>query len=229
MPDEAPGAADAAVRRVGPAEVADVVSVLAASFADYPALRYVLGGGSEEPGGPEGRRGPHRLERLLGFFVGARLVRGEPILGIGPPGALRAVALISYPGRIQSPPSLVERREALWAALGSGARARYEDFGRATEPFGVDAPHLHLNMLGVRPSAQGTGLARRILDAVHTLSADSSWSEGVALTTEVESNVPLYEHFGYRVVGRARVGDAFTSWGMYRPDRGAGSGGGAVD
>jgi hypothetical protein len=42
-------------------------------------------------------------------------------------------------------------------------------------------------------------------------------SAGVSLTTEVPENVGLYEHFGYRVVGRAPVGD-FQSWSMFRPD-----------
>ena len=42
--------------------------------------------------------------------------------------------------------------------------------------------------------------------------------EGVTLTTEDPSNVPLYEHFGYQVVGHARVAPGLESWGFFRHD-----------
>ncbi len=74
-------------------------------------------------------------------------------------------------------------------------------------------------MIGVRRRAQGQGLAGRLLDRVHTLSAADDRSRGVTLTTEVASNVGLYERFGYHVVGTADVASAFTTWAMYRPDQ----------
>jgi hypothetical protein len=43
-------------------------------------------------------------------------------------------------------------------------------------------------------------------------------STGVSLSTEREGNVGLYEHCGYEVLGSARVGDAFTTWSMFRRD-----------
>ena len=39
----------------------------------------------------------------------------------------------------------------------------------------------------------------------------------VVLTTELESNVALYEHLGYEVRGRADI-DELISWTMYRAD-----------
>lgn len=57
--------------RVEPVPVDDdaqAVAVLAEAFADYPALRYLIG--------PVGAAFPERLAALLGFFVAARRARG---------------------------------------------------------------------------------------------------------------------------------------------------------
>jgi GNAT superfamily N-acetyltransferase len=179
------------------------------AFADYPVLRYVLG---------DDRDVELRLNALVGFFVMARLLRHEPVLGAYDGSVLSGVALVSFPDR-QSPPELADFREAVWQGLGQAARERYEAFGVACEPFSPTMPHIHLNMIGVRAAARGTGLGRRLLDRVHAISAEHPSSEGVALTTESDSNVALYEHFGYTVLGYARVAPDLETWGMFRPDR----------
>jgi hypothetical protein len=45
-------------------------------------------------------------------------------------------------------------------------------------------------------------------------------AQGVSLTTENPDNVPLYQHFGYRIVGTSNVGPGLTTWGFYREGRG---------
>ncbi|NIP78511.1 MAG: GNAT family N-acetyltransferase, partial [Gemmatimonadetes bacterium] len=191
-----------AVSVLAPDDVPAVVSVLAESFHDYPVMRFVLG----ETGDYDAR-----LETLITFFVMARALRDETLLGVRGEDGLVATALVSRPGAGPSPASLLELREETWATLGAAERSRYEAFGAATEPFAVAADHLHLNMIGVRPAAQGRGLGRRLLEAVHARSAADAASAGVSLSTELETNVPLYRHFGYEVLGSADVGSAFTT------------------
>ncbi len=198
------------VEILGHSDVGDVVSVLSDSFFDYPVMRFVLGAEGDYR---------TRLEQLIGFFVMARVLRDEVLLGVRAPRGLRAAGLVSYPRGGPSPPELGGIREETWARLGDEARSRYELFGAATARFVVESHHIHLGMIGVRPSAQGQGLGRKVLEAVHDLSSADSSSTGVTLTTELESNVPLYEHFGYEILGRDRVGSALTTWGMYRSDR----------
>jgi hypothetical protein len=41
---------------------------------------------------------------------------------------------------------------------------------------------------------------------------------GVSLTTEIETNVTLYRHFGYSLLGEVQVAPALTAWGFFRPD-----------
>lgn len=199
----------AAVEALGTADRADVVSVLCETFADAPVMRFVLGSSG---------RFRARLEKLVTFFVRARVLRDEVLLGIRSPRGLDAAALVSYPGARRSPPELGDLREDLWGELGGEARARYEAFGEAADPLTVSEPHIHLNMIGVRKVAQGMGLGRAVLQAVHEISKRDKASTGVGLVTSRESNVPLYRYFGYDAVGRADVGDALSVWGFFRPD-----------
>ena len=192
------------------ADVASVIDVLCEAFADYPVMRFVLG-----PGG-EGHEA--RLRRLIEFFVMARALRGEPLLGVADGGRLVAAATVSFPGLVESPPELRELRERVWRDLGTGARERYEAYGDACAPLDVAVPHAHLNMIGVRPAFQGRGLASRLLDEVHAISRAEPASEGVMLMTESARNVALYEHAGYRTVGHVRVAPDLESWGMFRAD-----------
>jgi len=194
---------------LGADEATEVVSVLCESFFNYPVMRFVLG--------PEGDYNA-RLDTLITFFVTARLLREEVLLGVRTSSELTAAALVSVPGGGPDPSALDRIREDTWTQLGEEPRSRYEAYGAATAPFEVVPEHVHLGMIGVRRSAQGQGLGRTVLEAVHGLSVANASSTGVTLTTEVESNVSLYRHFGYEVLGSKQVESAFTTWGMYRRD-----------
>jgi len=193
---------------LGPGDVPAVVAVLGAAFRDYPVMRYVLGTNQDRDG----------LRRLVAFFVQARALRGETLLGVRGARGLLAAGLVSNSPSGPSPGALQDLRDATWDYLGADARRRYERFGAAAGPFVSAVPHLHLNMIGVLPEARGRGLARIILDRVHQMSAEDPGSVGVSLSTEVEKNVSLYQHFGYERTGFAVVDDAFTTWAMFRPD-----------
>jgi GNAT superfamily N-acetyltransferase len=197
------------VERLGPGDVDSVIDVLADAFRDYPVMRYVLG--------PDGD--PRTLATLIRFFVRARVVRGDAVFGARDPnGALVGVATTTAPGDRPAPPEFEAERAAAWAALGADARARYEAFGAAVAGNHPAEPHLYLNMLGVRRAHAGRGTGRLLLDAVHAHSRGLADSRGVALSTENPSNVPLYEHVGYRQIGHVRVTPELETWGMWRPD-----------
>lgn len=185
------------------------MSVLCEAFADYPVMRHVI-----EARGDEYER---RLETLIRFFVTARVLRDEPVLTLRDEGEVVACALVTLPGTRPSPPALGELRERVWGELGPDAKARYEAFGEACATLSLERPHHHLNMIGVRRAHRGKGLAGRLLDDVHRLAREDPESAGVTLTTEDPSNVPLYEHLGYRCLGRVRVADDLESWSFFRP------------
>jgi GNAT superfamily N-acetyltransferase len=196
------------VSKLSSAQTEDAVTVLCDAFQDYPVMRYVLGSASDYD---------RRLRTLIGFFVSARVYRNEPLLGVHDrAGTLSAVAVVSLPGQGEAPEALATRREEVWAELGKAERERYEAYGAAAAQFAITSPHYHLNMIGVRRSHVGRGLARKLLEAVHRLSDADGGSAGVSLTTETEQNLPLYEYFGYRRIGHAPIGDGLETWGFFR-------------
>lgn len=198
------------VRRLAATSVPEVVDVLRESFFNYPVMRFVLG-----PAAPDYAE---QVRTLVHFFVMARVFRDEVMLGAKVGERLIATALVSRPGGSDAPQEFYDLRREVWGSLGRAAEERYTAFGDACAPFQVEVPHLHLNMIGVRGEAQGTGLARHLLEAVHQLSQADSQSAGVTLTTENPDNVGLYKYFGYELVGEAEVGPGLRTWGFYRPD-----------
>ena len=157
------------------------------------------------------------LRTLITFFVMARLLKSELVLGLHSEEQIVGVALVSGPGDARPSVELDRLRDSTWDKLGIDSRGRYEHFGRACD-FRVESPHLHLNMIGVLPERQGQGLSRVLLEHVHHLSSQSTVSTGVSLTTETDSNVSYYEYHGYRQIGRAVFGNHHTTYGFFRPD-----------
>lgn len=206
-----------------PERTGAAVAVLCEAFRDYPVMRYVLGGPEAEGlppaphGTPEHRRREEQLERLVTFFVMARVLRREPVLAVeDPPGEVVGVATLTLPHSREAPPELGGLRDETWGVLGPEARERYERLGAVWSGFGTDTPHHHLNMIGVRRTRAGEGLARILLDEVHRRSAEHPDSAGVSLTTEDPRNVGLYRHLGYRVVAEGEIPGALRTWGMFR-------------
>ena len=112
---------------------------------------------------------------MVTFFVSARALRKEPLLGIyNSENKLVAAAAVTLPGEIPSPPELLKLRDELWAELGSEEKARYENYGNAAFSLLPKEPHHHLNMIGVRNAYQGKGFARQLINAVEELVSATS-------------------------------------------------------
>lgn len=185
-----------------------VISTLAEAFTGYPVMRFVLG----EDDSPE------RLHTLVRLFAMARVLRGEPMLGIRQGDVLVAAAIASDPHGGPAPDAFRTLRADIWRTLGEDAERRYERYGEATRTFAVDAPHVHLNMVGVRRAFQRQGLGRALIDAVQDLSRAKPGSTGVSLTTEDPANVPYYEALGFEITGHAEVAPGIETWGFFRAD-----------
>ena len=186
-----------------------VTTLLCDAFAEYPVMRYVAGDGGDYAA---------RLRTLIEFFVANRVLHGGPIFTISDGPNLTGAALCTLPGAAAPPEALEGVRQKTWAALGADARERYDDCLRGWGPLGVDEPNVHLNILAVPPRYQGRGLGRVLAERVHALSLEHPESRGVTLTTEDPANVALYQHLGYRVVGRGQIAPGIQTWGLWRPD-----------
>ena len=175
-------------------------------------MRYVLGGEGDDAA---------RLRTLIGFFAGNRFLRNDAIIGVSVEGEPRGW---------RSAPCPTGCRRRRWtssrADLGRAraeARARYDRCVEVWTPLGVAEPNVHLNMLAVPFRFQGQGLGGAAGPGARPVAG----AGGLArrhLTTEVESNVALYRHVGYEVVGRGTIAPGLETWGMYRRDDLSGAG-----
>jgi hypothetical protein len=182
----------------------DVIDVLADAFDDYPLMHWVVG-----PGGD--------VRRLIAFFVSRRVMRGGPLLGVFDGNRLVGAAAITLPAEPAPPPGITALDVDVWRDLGEPARERYQSYAETTSPFFAGlGRHHHLNMIGIRHSHKGRGLARPLLEAVRQMSDADPDSTGVSLTTELHRNVKLYEHFGYSVIAQKPVSDNVQTWGLVR-------------
>jgi len=171
-------------------------------------MKYVLG---------EKRNYDNRLRKLVSFFVSARALRKESLLGIyNSDNNLVAAATVTLPGEIPSPPELFKLRDELWAEIGLEEKVRYENYGNVAFGLLPKEPHHHLNIIGVRNAYQGKGLTRQLINKVEELVLDHPTSTGVSLNTEVESNVNFYLHLGFELLGKANVDKDIVTWGLFK-------------
>jgi GNAT superfamily N-acetyltransferase len=198
-----------AVARVPNQDAMQVISVFCDAFHRYPVFRYVLDAAANP-------KYNYQLKKLIGLFVTARVLRNEPMFGVTKGSALVAAMTTSVPDASEPSEEFHALREAVWAELGAAARARYDQCTAKWTALAVDVPQLHVNMIGVRPAFQRTGLAVRLLKHVHELSRYSVFSEGVSLTTEEPRNVAFYQHLGYRIVGHDHITPDMATWGFFR-------------
>lgn len=190
----------------------EAVETLADAFHDYPVMRYVIGNAGDDY--------DRRLDLLIGVFVGRRVAHGHPILAVEQESAVLGVATLTPPGEHGNPASaeFEARRDALWRELGEDAKARMEALVAVWERLSIPGPQWHLNMLGVRGPHAGRGLGRILMDEVHRISREDPGSAGVSLSTELPSNVLLYQHCGYEVRHHERVSEDLETWVLFRPD-----------
>lgn len=186
----------------------EAADVLCEAFYNYPVMRYVLG---------EKDNYDERLRKAVTFFVSARALRNEPLLGIyNPENKLIAAATITLPGENPNPEELVKKRDTLWLELGAEEKTRYENYGNAASGLLPKESHHHLNMIGVRNDYQGKGLARQLINAIEELVSSHPSSTGISLNTEVESNVNFYLHLGFELCGQTIVDANLVTRGFFK-------------
>lgn len=199
------------VQALPPADLPEVIDVMAEAFAQYPLMHHIVGSDGDVAA---------RVRDLVALFVTRRLRRGGPMFGVRHPetGHLAGAVILTLPGEPAPSGDFVSWHQARWQSLGPEAQARYDHYA-ALWPSLEATPHHHLNMIGLRPDDAGRGWARPLLQHVITMADDDPASSGVTLTTEVPRNVRLYEYFGFRVVGRQTVTAGLETWGFFRPKR----------
>lgn len=176
-----------------PGQVRDGAEVLAESHADYPAFTHVF---------PDPLR---RSRALLPFFEAAvrDAIPFGTVFGALESGRVHGIAVWLPPGtfpwstlrKLRATPAFMK----VWAADRRNFRA-FTELGINSERHHPVDRHWSLEVLGIRPAAQRTGLGTRLLMPA----LERADAEGIEcyLETSNPNNVAYYSRFGFQVVDR---------------------------
>lgn len=204
------------ITAAAPSDLEQVVSRLAAAFAEDPITGFLL------------QPGPSYRDRLTQFFsllMRARMALDMPVIVARGRTAIEGAAM-GY--RTTCPPwptALEDEWDHFETTVPSFSErsAAYDEVAERCKP---SVPHYYLGVIGADPSRQGHGIGTRLLESFCALSAADPLSHGVYLETANPSNVGFYERAGFEVTGQGSLGDV-TLWCMFlrhvpdRDDRGA--------
>jgi ribosomal protein S18 acetylase RimI-like enzyme len=202
---------DTEYRQLSLADLEQMAQVLAQSFAEDPLVSFIL---------PNPKR---RVKTVAKFFraMGRLNIRANSAFGISDP--LEGVAVWSFPGKSSasaSPKDLFAFLPVLFSSYFIGAQRARAIFSKieTNRKKYADEPHFYLDNLGVLAASRGKGLSSRLIRPFLEM-ADSQ--KVIAYTdTVTESNVPLYEHFGFECVERSLVeGTGITVYALRRSPR----------
>ncbi len=178
------------VRPAVPADVGPLAGVLARAFYDDPPFVWML---------PDSRTRQLRARRLFATILRAEAMRhggvevaiqGGAVVGGTiwlPPGHWHPTTtqqLLSLPGYIRALGRRLGPSSVLQSAL---SRAHPRE------------PHWYLYVIGVEPDRQGQGVAGSLLRS--RLRRCDHEGQPAYLESSKVTNVPLYEHFGFRSTG----------------------------
>ena len=194
--------------RLNKSHVKPAADVLARAFRNDPMSKYFSADELKRE-----KRLPHLFQYVLGYCA-----RYGEIYATSPDleGIAAWLTSDNYPmtfwrliGSVPLPIMLSFGREG-------GARMRYlgeyiDAVHKRLAPF----EHWFLQTIGVDPQFKGKGYAGRLLRSMFARIDEESLP--CYLETLNEANVPLYEHFGFRVLEKSTIPETrLTNWAMLR-------------
>ena len=195
------------VRSANSGDVEAAVAALGEAFAPDPLMAYLFGDN------PNGVRAS--VMAFFSILLRVRIELDMPALVLDRGGEVVGAAMGYDVSRPAWPAGLAEEwRRFEASALALAARlAAYEDICQAHQP-GED--HYYLGVIGVRPSLQGQGAGRAMLEAFCEGSRADRRSHGVYLDTANPSSLKFYANNGFELRGEGRLGAA-PLWCVWRP------------
>lgn len=181
-----------------------MVAVLAAAFADDPALAWIF---------PDAGRRADRLRRFFTLITGADARLDLAQLAIGEAGQVLGVALWRPPGAWALPTTTLLANLPGLIATFAGALPRTLGLMGEMDRRHDRRPHWYLQFIGVHPVAQGSGLGGALLRA----GLARAGAMPAYLETATPSNVGLYQAHGFAVKDQWQHRSAPQFWSMWHP------------
>lgn len=173
-------------------------SVVTLAFATDPVARWTY---------PDPDQYLEYFPRFIKAFAGRSFEKGTAYLAPDFAGA----ALWLKPG---VSPNEDELLGLVWESTSSEVQKDLFPMFEQMAAFHPKYPHWYLPMIGVEPSRQGSGVGSALLQ--HSLANCDADGLPAYLESSNPKNIPLYERFGFEVIGTIRAGDAPPMFPMLR-------------
>jgi len=174
------------------------ISVVTLAFATDPVARWMY---------PDPDQYLQYFPRFIKAFAGRSFEKGTAYLAPDFAGA----ALWLKPGVEPNEDALIG---LFWESTSSDVQ---KDLFPMFEQMGAFHPkyeHWYLPMIGVEPSRQGSGVGSALMQ--HSLANCDADGMPAYLESSNPKNIPLYERFGFEVIGRIQAGGAPPLFPMLR-------------
>ncbi len=184
----------------------DAIEIVSAAFDDYPLMNFFFGNAYKRSAKAMGQYICDRAKIDDSLLLGA-LVRDKL------QGVIWAIPPETNNDKDKSAISDLEERFVRSLADEAVERINiYDNLKNANKP---SPPHFYVNVLGIHPHSQRMGIGSKLLEHIHISSNQHPKSCGVALDTQIETNVAYYQRFGYQVSSTENL-DRVKHWFMFR-------------
>jgi len=184
------------IRRLGKSDRSSFISVIIAAFAQDPLFLEVFGDAATDP------KAKAEALRFVNFMFAKSFLLSEEAWGLFDGYRLLGVYIIEVPE--QAVLRKISKAFVLAAPLirwmiGASLRAllHLNEYMKLTRSQAPAEPHGYLIMIGVAPEAQGNGIGKTLLQHLLGRCEDNPAINAIALDTENERNVRLYEKMGF--------------------------------
>jgi ribosomal protein S18 acetylase RimI-like enzyme len=204
---QAPTAREAGIvaRAATPADAQAIGETMARAFMDDPLISYLV------PDRAVRQRVAPRLFRLifkLGYPYGCCDVTDD----------VGAAAMWRPPGSWEVPLwQYVANIGEFFAIFGVGGTMNVMNVMDVIEKRHPHEPHFYLQALGTDPSKQGKGWGGVVIR--RQLAAADAAGAPCYLESSKDTNVPIYQSFGFEVTGEITLPNGPTLWPMWRKGR----------
>lgn len=190
--------------------VPEALDILTDAFQDDPMIKHMFPAKTKMSS-----------QSFFKYLLKKSALLNELLLGLECNGELVGVANLEVPTGKGKKPGVFRMVAFIYQSLLLTFRISFQNFifinryMKFTSSLRPKNSHHYLIFISVAPKHQGKGFGRMLLDHIHLLVAQSPHSSGIGLDTENHENVPLYERFGYRLIG-SELFEPVTIYGMFR-------------
>ena len=191
----------AAVNSIYGDDAAAAIGVVTLAFSADPVARWVY---------PSAEQYLRHFPEFIRAFAGKSFEKGTAFLAPDSAGA----ALWLPP---ETEPEEGRLLDLFWSSTSEKVQKDLFPVFEQMGAFHPKQPHWYLPMIGVEPTRQGSGVGSALMQ--HALANCDAYRLPAYLESSNPRNIPLYERFGFKVIGTIQVGAAPPLYPMYRTAR----------